>query len=167
MPLTPTKKKTVRSKIASYCLRAEANERHWHYSQQRPYRFVDNPDSRWVVADCSSYVAIVFHDAMHDTGIYLADPLGMRYTGYGYTGTMLDWLDEHGKRAPAGKYLVGDIALWGPSWSRTTHTAVCRKSGTAITAVWSSHGNEGSPEPVKLHYHPDPLIGVWRHPALL
>ncbi len=161
MPLTPTQKKRVRTHITSYCLRAEANERAWHYSQQRPYHFVANPAAPYVVADCSSYVAVVFHDAMNDLGIWLADPLGMRWSGYGYTGTEEAWLREHGKRVrEVNGFIVGDVAVYDG------HTTVCRKAGSAGVALWSSHGSEGGPRPVKLGYRDD-LVGCWRHPALL
>lgn len=161
MTLTPTQKKLVRKHIASYCARAETNEAAWHYSQQRPFHYIDSPSAKWVVADCSGYVSIVYHDAMHDLGVFLADPLGMRYTGWGYTGTEEAWLRAHGKRVVAANgYLVGDIAIYDG------HTTVCRKAGSAAVALWSSFGSERGPLPVKIGYRND-LVGAWRHPALL
>lgn len=168
MALTPTQKKLVRAHMARYCQNAEANQRRWHYSQQRPFRYVDNPNSSNVVADCSGYVSIVYHDAMHDTGIFLADPLGYRYTGYGYTGSQLDWLKDNGRRVPLDKtFFVGDMVIYGDSEWRTVHTSICRKNGTRKTAIFSSNGNENAPQPTNIDYHPDPIIGVWRHPALV
>lgn len=165
MPLTPTQKKKVRAHISKYCGTAELYQWRWHYSQQRPFRYVNDPASAYVVADCSGYVSIVFHDCMHDLGIYIADPLGMKYIGLGYTGTLEHYLRTHGRRVvEMNGYLVGDIARWGTG-SRA-HTAVCRKAGTAKTSVWSSFGSESGPQPVALGYRTD-LVGVWRHPALL
>lgn len=165
MPLSPTQKKKVRAAMAGYCRRAEANERAWHYSQQRPFHYIDNPAVPWVVADCSGYVSIVFHDAMHDTGVFLADPLGYRYAGVGNTWSEEAWLRSYGKRVPEGhKLFVGDIVRWGTG--HHSHTGICSKEGTANTARFSSHGREAGPESVSLHYRDD-LVGVWRHPALV
>lgn len=165
MALTPTQKKRVRAAMKNYCLRAEANEAAWHYSQARPFRYVDNPDSRWVVADCSAYVGIVYHDAMHDTGLYLRDPLGYKYEGIGNTWTEEAWFRANGKPvAPTHKVFVGDIVRWGHG--DHSHTAICRTSGSRSTAWFSSFGREAGPQPVRLNYRDD-LVGVWRHPALL
>jgi hypothetical protein len=166
MTLGPNKKLALRNAIADFCSNAEAVEWKWSYTQQRPYSGIGLGPERLHHNDCSSYVALSFNWAMHEAGVYVADPLGYRYSGYGNTGTQLVWLEKNGSAAPVGKYLIGDMAIWGHSKSNTTHTAICRKRGTAETAIWSSHGNEGGPQPVKLGYHPHPLIGVWRHPAL-
>ena len=165
MALTPTQKLAVRKAIASYCTQAETNQQAWHYSQQRPFHFVQNPSVPHVVADCSGYVSMVFHAAMNTTHTFMADPLGMHYSGWGYTGTEYAWLQAHAKHAPEGKWLVGDIVIYG--WrTNTVHTSVCRRAGNDSTAIWSSNGNERAPQPTKLHYHPDPVVGVWRPPAL-
>lgn len=166
MSLTPTQKSKVRAAISSYCVKAEANQLHWHYAQSRPFHYVQDPASHHVVADCSAYVSMVMHAAMNTTRIWLADPLGMHYSGWGYTGTEVEWLDAHGKHAPSDKYLVGDLVVYGHNRSGS-HTAICRRAGTSATSVWSSNGSEISPNPVRLNYHPDPIVGVWRHPAFL
>lgn len=167
MALTPTQKKNLRAKISLFCRRAEAREVVWSYTQQRPFTGIGKDPERSHDNDCSGYVSLVFNWAMHEAQVFAADPLGYRYSGYGYTGTQLEWLRSHGSPAPVDKYLVGDMAIWGHSASNTTHTAICSVRGTASSAWWSSHGNEGGPERVKLGYHPHRLIGVWRHPALL
>lgn len=166
MALAPNQKKLLRTKIALFCRRAEASEVVWSYTQQRPYTGLGKDPESTHDNDCSGYVALVFNWAMHEAEVFVADPLGYRYDGRGYTGTEIAWLKERGTLAPEGKYLVGDIAIWGHSASGTTHTAICGVKGTALTAWWSSHGNEGGPQKVKLNYHPHPLLGVWRHPAL-
>lgn len=167
MSLTPTQKTKVRGAISDFCRKAEAHQLAWHYTQLRPFHgfgvAADQPHAN----DCSGYVSLVFNAAMHTTGTYLADPLSYKYSGWGWTGSQIAWLQTHGKRAPAGKWLVGDMVLYGPSASNTVHTAICRVAGDDRTSVWSSNGNEHAPEPVKIGYHPDPIVGVWRHPALL
>ena len=154
--------------MTDFCKRAEANQWHWHYSQQRPFHGFGVKPEYQHVNDCSGYVGLVFNWAMHQAGTYMADPLGYHYNGYGYTGSMVEWLNSHGRKVvEANGYLVGDIAINGHSYSSTNHTFICKKAGSAKTSLWSSHGNENAPDQVTLHYHPTPLVGVWRHPALL
>ena len=165
MSLTPTAKLRFREELVDFCATAESYERRWSYSQRRPYTGLGVAPSSWHTDDCSSYVALVFWWAGHHTGHPVADPLGMHYSGWGYTGSAIEFLDDH--KAPVGKYRIGDIAIYGSSRWNTVHMTVCRKEGTADTAVWSSHGSEGGPDARKLNYHPSPLVGVYRHPALL
>ena len=164
MSLTPTQKLHFREEIADYCALAEAYESRWHYSQRRPYTGLGSAPQTWHTDDCSSYCALVFWWAAHHVQVSAADPLGMHYSGWGYTGSALAYLDDH--HAPKDKYLIGDMAIFGSTWN-TVHMMVCRRPGTGNTAVWSSHGSEGGPAPRQLHYHPSPLVGVYRHPALL
>ncbi len=110
---------------------------------------------------------------MHHTGVYLADPLGEHYSGWGFTGSELAYLKPH--PVPDGhKYLVGDMAIFGQS-SNTVHTSICRKAGTTVTAIFSSNGheswvfNQDAPEPISLAAEKaqQHLVGVYRHPQLL
>jgi hypothetical protein len=164
--VTPTQKAKARAAITDYCARAESHELRWHYTQARPFRGYGVAPEELHANDCSGYVSLVFNWSMHRTGVYLADPLGYHYSGWGYTGSLLAWLALHGKHAPASKYLVGDIALYGATAGMTEHTAVCSKRGNGVTSRWSSHGTEAGPRSVQLHYRPD-LLSVYRHPALL
>lgn len=158
-------KKAFRTQLVRYCLVAEKYEHLWHYTQQRPYTGLHTPASDTHYNDCSSYVAIAFYKAGRNSGHPIADPLGYHYSGWGYTGTAYSYLKAH--HAPVDKYRVGDIAIYG-SASNTVHMTVCRKAGTSATAVWSSFGQEAGPEPRHpVTYHPSPLLGVFRHPALL
>jgi hypothetical protein len=163
--LSPTQKSRVREEIADYCAMAESYENRWHYSQRRPYSGLGAAPQTFHVNDCSSYVALVFHWASRHAEVGLADPLGMHYSGWGYTGSALEYLDAH--KAPKDKYRIGDIAIYGSTYN-TVHMTVCRRPGTGRTAVWSSFGREAGPEGrTDVHYHPSPLVGVYRHPALL
>ncbi len=157
---TPTEKLHLRSSIAGNCGKATANEPNVHYSQQRPFRFYDNIGVGYVVLDCSGFVIICFWNASHDLKLYVEDPSGQKYSGYGNTWTMEAWLKEHGKHVTeVNGYLVGDIAMYDG------HTTICSRDGNAITSVWTSHGQESGPEPRKLHYRAG--ARVYRHPALL
>lgn len=164
-PLSPNKKLAFRKAITDYCLRAEASQVRWNYSRQRPFGgYGKQPEDRHV-NDCSGYVSLIFYWAMNAVGVDVIDPLGEGYSGYGNTGSQYEWLTGHATHAPKDKYLVGDMAIYGWTFN-TVHTSICRKRGTAKTAIFSSNGNERAPQPTVLTYHPDPLIGVWRHPAL-
>ena len=165
MSLTPNQKKLVRSKMTDFCVRAEAHENVWHYTQQRPFHGFGVVPEQWHANDCSGYVSLVFNWAMHQTGLYLADPLGWSYSGWGNTGSEILWLRKHGKHIENNVFYVGDLAVYG-DWGNTEHTTVCRKNGSASTSRWSSFGSESGPKPEGLKYRSD-LIGVWRHPALL
>lgn len=160
MPLSPTLKGRVRTSIAAYCAAAVANEPRIHYSQARPFAFVDDPGHGWHTLDCSGFVINCFWNAHHDLRVYIDDPSGQRFSGYGNTWTMEAWLRQHGKRVTTQPYLVGDIVLYNG------HTAVCSKRGSATTSDWTSHGQEGGPDIVRVGYRRD-IVGVWRHPALL
>lgn len=165
MSLTPTQKKKVRASMTSYCRQAVANEPRIHYSQQRPFHYYDNIGASWVVLDCSGFVGNVFWNAMHDLGIFLHDVCDFRYTGIGNTSSIEAYLRAHGKWVnEVNGFLVGDVARWGQGLH--AHTAICSKAGSAAGSEWTSHGREGGPNIIRLHYRSD-LVGVWRHPALL
>ncbi len=160
MPLTPTNKDRTRASQSAYCKNAVANEAKIHYSQMRPFPFVDHIETGWHTLDCSGFVINCFWNAMHDIGVYLADPSGQKYSGYGNTWTMETWLRANGKNVTGQpKYWVGDVAMFDG------HTMICSTAGTAKTSVWTSHGQESGPEPRKLNYRPG--ARVYRHPALL
>ncbi len=166
MPITPTQKKKVRTSISVYCGAAVLNEPRIHYSQQRPFGYVDHIGEGFHTLDCSGFVGNCFWNAMHDTGIYLHDPCDYRYTGYGNTWSIEAYLRAHGKKVATNDQLilVGDVARWGQG--NHSHTAICSTKGTALSAWFTSHGREAGPMKERLHYRDD-LVGVWRHPALL
>lgn len=170
--LTPTQKAKVRREIADFCVRAEGARLKWHYTQQRPFQgFGAAPENRHA-NDCSGYVGLAFNWAQKRTGVLLHDPLDEDYSGWGYTGTMYEYLK--GNLAPVDKYLVGDIAIFG-SRRNTVHTSVCRRKGTAKTSIFSSNGHESwrfdsdAPEPISLASEKaqQNLVGVYRHPKLI
>jgi hypothetical protein len=165
--LTPNQKKEFRNEIVAYCKLAEQYEHRWHYSQARPYRGLGSAPQTYHVNDCSSYCSLVFYWAARHTqdGVRVADPLDYHYSGYGNTQSSYEYLKAH--KAPKDKYRIGDMAIYGTT-SDTVHMTVCRKAGNATTAIWSSFGQEAGPEARQpLGYHPAPLVGVYRHPALL
>lgn len=165
MALSPNAKKELRQEITAYCRAAEAAEARWHYTQSRPFHGYGRDPRTYFYADCSAYCSLVMYAAGRNSGHPVADPLGMHYSGWGYTGTALEFLDAH--RAPEDKYRIGDMAIYGTR-SNTVHIVICRKAGSSESAVWSSFGQESGPEGRQpLGYHPSPVVGVYRHPALL
>lgn len=172
MPLKSAQKAKVRKAISHYCEVAEINRLRRAYSQHRQILGMGlDPEDRQM-DDCSGFDAKAFFWAMHETGIWLPDPLNMRWSGWGYTGTQYEYLKGH--PAPVDKYLIGDMAIFGVPWN-TVHTSICRKAGTAATAIFTSHGhqnwifNQDAPEPISLTHEKavQYLVGVYRHPSLI
>lgn len=161
MPLKPSQKETARDLIATYLRRCEETRTKKHYSQARPMTHLGKPPSAEWTADCSGYATSAFRWADLAMSIKVNDPNGplYNYNGYGYTGTLL--ANNKTRRIPLDrKFFVGDLALYGPSLSNTTHVCICRRNGEAMTALWSSHGNERGPYPVYLMYRRDLLCVV-------
>ncbi len=158
---SPTVKKKLRESITAYCTAARYNEERIHYSQARPFPFVDDIAHGWHTLDCSGFVVNCFWNAMHDLKVYVTDPSGQKYSGYGNTWTLEAWLREHGNKITTQPYLPADIAMF------VGHTMVCHVKATGGSALaWTSHGTEGGPGLRSLNYRAD-LVGVWRHPVLL
>ena len=165
MPLTPNEKKEFRTELVAYLKMAEAYEQRWTYSQNRPFGGYSAAPQTFHRADCSAYCSLAMYWAMKHTGVVVSDPLGYKYSGYGNTQSAIEYLDDH--RAPRDKYRIGDMAIFG-SRADTVHMMICRKAGTGTSAIWSSFGQESGPEDrAPVNYHPAPLVGVYRHPALL
>lgn len=178
MSLTAAQKENVRNLLALFCDGAERARLNWTYVEQRPFHGFGESPAAAHVADCSAYVSLCFNWAMHESGIYLADPLGEHYSGYGYTGTELAFFLRYGEQVPHGNpVLVGDCAIFGTA-SNTIHTAICKLrsgAGGPDTAILSSNGHgthvfaSDAPAPIMLGTAAglQPLVGVYRHPALL
>lgn len=135
----------IRDAITDFCLRAEAAERAWLYSQRRPYQGLGDPPEEPHINDCSSYVCLAYYWARKVTGLKVKDPSGYAYSGYGNTW---DDLDGH-PRVTSGNYLVGDLGHYDG------HVVICRKPGNAYTSVWSSMGSDFGPDGVQLFYRGD------------
>lgn len=158
--MSPTKKKKIRESIRIYCKQAVANEPRIHYLLARPFPLIDLIGVGWHTLDCSGFVINCFWNAGHDLKVYLEDPSGQKYSGWGNTRTLDTWLRKHGKRVvEANGYLVGDIVLYDG------HTAICSRAGSATGSDWTSHGSEAGPRVVKLNYRED-IVGCWRHHEL-
>ena len=159
MGLTPTQKEATRFPIRRYCERAEANRPDIHYAQFRPMNHLGKSPSSEFTADCSGFVTGAFRWADLYTKFAVNDPNGNNYSGYGWTGTLLSHNRKH--RIPLNhKFFIGDMAIYAPSLSDTRHVVICRKNGNTQTSIWTSHGSEGGPYSVYLHYRNDLLVVV-------
>jgi hypothetical protein len=58
------------------------------------------------------------------------------------------------------RFYIGDMALYGPTLSHTTHVTVCRQGGDLMGSVWTSHGSEAGPYATRLRYRSDFLLVV-------
>jgi hypothetical protein len=168
--LLPNQKKLVRNEIIAYCMEAEKFRLSRDYSQRRPVRGYGLSAGAEQEDDCSGFCSKVFYWVGQRTHLHLADPLGFRYSGYGNTQSLIDWMGQYA--TPVDKYLTGDFALWGADKHHTHHVAICKTRGTSTTALFTSHGHESSgfpsdaPNTITLDNFPQRLIGVYRHPQL-
>jgi hypothetical protein len=168
--MTPKDKGLWRAAAASYMVQAEAYRMNRGYSQRRRVLGYGLSPKADQLDDCSGFVdKVVFWANGHTPkGVHVESPLGFRFSGWGNTESMQEYLDYEA----AGMIQVGDIALWGRNEWDTTHTAICRKRGTLKTAIFTSHGHQSwrfhddAPEPVTLPNFPQHLIGVFRMPEL-
>lgn len=142
-PLPPAPER-FRTALADFCRRAEAHESQWHYSQHRAFGGFGVEPEREHYADCSAYVMLGYFWAQKETGVNVPDPSGYSYKGWGNTW---DDLDSHPRVSPP--FQIGDLAHF------EGHVMVCRKSGDASSAVFSSFGREAGPEPHPLMYRND------------
>jgi hypothetical protein len=138
-----------RVKLTEYCLRAEVNENAWHYVQYRPVDVSVEPNASYVRADCSSFVIMAYYWAAQKSGLQVPDPAKQGWSGYGNT-------EEHENDHPrvSEPFKVGDLAHY------PGHVTLCRRPGTATSAVFTSHGTEAGPIPTQIHYRSDFLYVV-------
>lgn len=157
--LNSTQKEVSRFMIRRYCERAEAAKAKIHYRQFRPMNHFGISPEAGFTTDCSGFTTGAFRWADLHLAFILSDPNGLNYTRYGYTGTLLSHNRNHVVPLDR-KFFVGDMALYGPSLSKTGHVCICRKDGDANTSIWTSHGSEDGPYPVRLRYRKDLLVVV-------
>lgn len=169
--LTPSQKREARKQLALFFRLCEDNNEDIDYSQHRAFNPDVTPDG--FEGDCSSYptqgtrwVNRQLRRLFGRNVFQLHDPNGpVEFDGFGWTGTLL--ATNHAHRVPLWrKFFVGDIAIFGRSFTDTRHATVCRKNGLEADAIFSSHGTQSGPLPTRLRYRPD-LIGVYRPRSLL
>lgn len=135
----------VRAAIASYCAESIAFTAGIHYAQERPIACFGVEPIDGFTTDCSGHATCAYYYSG------APDPNGRGFDGYGYTGTLLN------NPEVSAPYEVGDLAIYGPSTSATSHVCTCMEAGDASSARWCSHGSEAAPSKVSLHYRSDLL----------
>src|SRR5262245_27913369 len=141
----------VRGLLKRYLERCEANQPKIHYSQARPITSLGDSPGQGFTTDCSGLVISAFYWADIWLPYTVKDPGGYHYSGFGFTGSILD--TNKRRRVPLDhKLFVGDMALYGPSLSHTKHVTICRRNGDTLSSVWTSHGSEAGPYAVRLNY---------------
>jgi hypothetical protein len=157
--LTSEQRTTARILIRRYLEKAEANKRNIYYSQNRPLTALGDPPTSTFTTDCSGLVICAFRWADLWMKPKIVDPGGYDYRGWGFTGSIL--AENRSRRVPLDrKFFVGDMALFGSSFSNTTHVIICRRNGNTMTSVWTSHGSGAGPYAVRLLYRRDLLCVV-------
>jgi hypothetical protein len=116
----------MRRKIVAAARWGIANEPRIHYGEIRP---IPLGTGLPLTTDCSGFVTICFYRAG------APDPNGLDYGGQGYTGTLLDHLDE------AAEPKHGDVVVWGAYPGR--HCAIVLEPG--VDPLLASHGRERGP----------------------
>lgn len=108
-----------------------------HYTQTRPYA---GSVEVWRVqgGDCSGTSILIYKEAGQP------DPNGTNYNGSGYTGS----LDKQGVRVDEAQTAPGDLIFYGPGSSE--HVTVAIGGGQCV-----SHGSEGGPRTLPVHYRGD------------
>ena len=124
----PTLVSDVRRRIVAAARWGIRNEPRIHYAQIRPM-----PLGRRLplTTDCSGFATLCY---------YLAgapDPNGCDYDGRGWTGTLLESMENMDR----GAVLAGDLVVWGESPGH--HCAVVLEPGD--DPVLCSHGQERGP----------------------
>lgn len=153
-------KTAIRNAMADYCRRSINSEPGIHYQQVRPIACFGVKPEAGFTTDCSGHATCVYYWARKVTGIAVPDPNpGNGYNGYGYTGTLINNPECH------PNYLVGDLAIYGPSKGASSHVATCYQGGDGNSSKWCSHGSEAAPYSVALRYRDD-LLCVVRPPLL-
>jgi hypothetical protein len=141
----------VQAAIADYCKRSIAETAKIHYQQARPIACFGVPPEQGFTTDCSGHSTCAYYWARKVTGIAVPDPNGRGFDGYGYTGTLLN------NPEATGAYDIGDLAIYGPSYSASSHVVTCYAGGNASSSRWCSHGSEAAPYEVALGYRSDLL----------
>jgi cell wall-associated NlpC family hydrolase len=129
-----------------------------HYTQgPKRWQGIDNDLKAWrheypTQADCSAFATWCLWNGLDHYGV--RDVVNAAAWKAGYTGTML----QHGKPVVHEENIMrGDLALYGVPGTTGKHVAICIGGGLVI-----SHGSEGGPYKLPLHYRGD-LIVVRRY----
>jgi hypothetical protein len=129
-----TKAGDVRARIVAEALWGIANEPSISYSNARPIDGTRKKRKLPLATDCSGFVTLCYDWAGGP------DPNGLRFTGAGFTGSLL----RNCRRIPRAAAQPGDLVVWGDGDGR--HVAVVLEMGA--DPLLASHGSEGGPKKI-------------------
>jgi hypothetical protein len=121
----------IRDKILENAHWGIQNEPQIHYEQLRPMDGLEHPHKLPLQTDCSGFVTLCYKWAGGP------DPNGLKFSGAGYTGTMLQACSHIARSAAR----PGDLVVWGPPPGH--HVAMVLEPGSDPWLV--SHGQEKGP----------------------
>jgi cell wall-associated NlpC family hydrolase len=122
----------VRGRIVAAARWGIRNEPRIHYGEVRPF-----PLSRHLplTTDCSGFATLCYFLAR------APDPNGLAYDGRGWTGTLMEAMENVDRRA----VLAGDIVVWGEYPGH--HCAIVL--GPGEDPLLASHGRERGPVEIR------------------
>jgi cell wall-associated NlpC family hydrolase len=126
----------VRARIVQQAQWAIANEPSISYSNARPIDGTGPAPRTPLAIDCSGFVTLCYQWAG------APDPNGLRFSGGGFTGTMLNAC----RRIPRTAAQAGDLVVWDDGSGRGTHVALVLEPGD--DPILASHGSDGGPKRV-------------------
>jgi cell wall-associated NlpC family hydrolase len=144
---TLTQAGSVRDQIVAFAQWGIQNEPQIHYQQLRPMDGIGQPRKLPLQTDCSGFVTLCYAWAG------APDPNGLKFSGQGFTGTMLQACSHISKAAAR----PGDLVVWGPPPGN--HVALVLQPGP--DPLLASHGQEKGPIQVQFSvaskYQPTPV----------
>jgi hypothetical protein len=137
---------TMREQIVAVGRWGIQNESQIHYQQSRPIDGLHEAQKLPLHTDCSGFSTLCY------AWSGAPDPNGLKYSGAGYTGTLLQSM----RRIPKSAVQPGDLVVWGAAPGH--HVALVLEAGDDPTLV--SHGQEKGPIAISFSveskYQPSP-----------
>ena len=124
----------VRARIVAQAVWAIENEPSIAYSNGRPIDGTGARPRTPLAIDCSGFVTLCYQWGGGP------DPNGLRFSGAGFTGTLL----RNCRRIPRAAARPGDLVVWGDGDGR--HVALVLEPGP--DPILASHGSDGGPKRV-------------------
>ncbi len=147
----------VREALVEFLVAMEKYNAIWWYSQLRPNNALGDDPDEGGRGDCSTLEPSTTYWVRSETGIFVPDPTGYGYSGWGNSQSI--WMHLQNRKVTNGQYEIGDIAVYGPSWN-TRHVSMCRSRGSSSNAIFTSHGSQAGPYATRLYYRSDLLAVV-------
>ena len=134
--------KDVRSAIVAAGKWGFAHRQHFVYTQAANRMAFEKQGIKFpITTDCSGFITLCYFVAG------AADPNGANYSGWGYTGTLL----QHGKQIALKDVQPGDVIVYGPGTGWHTALVIDVSGPNATNPLTVSHGQQGDPSYVHVN----------------